>query len=316
MNYKNIIYTAMKPFLLAILILTVVVSCDTDELPEEGTIPDETPPSAAFSISDVDSLTYSFANLSSSATDYSWDFGDGNTSTDVNPSHTYGAIGQYTITLTATDKLNVSDNTSQSIEIFEPGYCPDIQLFIGDPCDDGDPETLDDTINEACQCGGEVPFQPIISEFSFEDDSDVIGCGDNAQDGRDCWRNNDLGGVIQITSGPTFDGEQAAKLPTAGDRVGYQLITVLPERDYTLNFYYTMKTSPVGTLTVSILGGAVSDPTLVTEATIASVELNDQSDANTYVSASLPFNSGSSSEVAIYFNNVDVECRLDLFSIE
>jgi len=74
-----------------------------------------------------------------------------------------------------------------------------------------------------------------------------------------------------------------------------------------------MKTDPVGTLTVSVLGGAVSDPTLVTEATIASVELSDQSSASDYVPASIEFNSGSSSEVAIFFTNVGVECRIDLF---
>ncbi|MDH3578637.1 MAG: PKD domain-containing protein, partial [Gammaproteobacteria bacterium] len=31
---------------------------------------------------------------------YAWDFGDGNTGTGANPTHTYGAEGTYTVTLT------------------------------------------------------------------------------------------------------------------------------------------------------------------------------------------------------------------------
>ncbi len=37
---------------------------------------------------------------------YEWDFGDGSTSTDINPTHSYSKIGSYTICLTATDTVN------------------------------------------------------------------------------------------------------------------------------------------------------------------------------------------------------------------
>jgi PKD repeat protein len=36
---------------------------------------------------------------------YLWDFGDGSTSTEENPSHVYTAVGRYTVTLTVTDEV-------------------------------------------------------------------------------------------------------------------------------------------------------------------------------------------------------------------
>ena len=43
-----------------------------------------------------------FANTSTNATSYSWDFGDGGTSTAINPSHNYTAGGVFNVKLTAT----------------------------------------------------------------------------------------------------------------------------------------------------------------------------------------------------------------------
>ncbi|PYI85564.1 MAG: hypothetical protein DME26_10735, partial [Verrucomicrobia bacterium] len=46
-------------------------------------------------------LTVNFTNSSSGATDYGWDFGDGNTSTAINPANTYTNAGNYTVSLRA-----------------------------------------------------------------------------------------------------------------------------------------------------------------------------------------------------------------------
>ncbi len=43
--------------------------------------------------------TVDFNNGSLNGTDYLWDFGDGNTSTEMSPSHTYNSVGDYTVTL-------------------------------------------------------------------------------------------------------------------------------------------------------------------------------------------------------------------------
>ncbi len=50
-----------------------------------------------------DSITVQFTNGSINATTYLWNFGDGNTSTATNPSHTYSISGTYTVTLVSKD---------------------------------------------------------------------------------------------------------------------------------------------------------------------------------------------------------------------
>ncbi len=50
----------------------------------------------------VDGNTVSFKVTTAGVSNYSWDFGDGNKSTEANPTHTYPGKGKYVPTLTAT----------------------------------------------------------------------------------------------------------------------------------------------------------------------------------------------------------------------
>jgi hypothetical protein len=62
------------------------------------------PPAATFVAGPTNGfvpLTVSFTNLSSGATNYSWAFGDGNTSGTANPMNTYTNVGAFSVTLTA-----------------------------------------------------------------------------------------------------------------------------------------------------------------------------------------------------------------------
>ncbi len=61
-----------------------------------------------------------FTNTSEGATSYAWDFGDGNTSTDENPAHTYAKNDTYTVKLTATN-AGGSDNTTKEVTITNTG---------------------------------------------------------------------------------------------------------------------------------------------------------------------------------------------------
>jgi PKD repeat protein len=75
-------------------------------------------PSANFSES-ISGNTATFTNLSTSITNslnYSWNFGDGNTSSIANPSHTYTTSGTYTITLIASNCI-FSDTITKTIQI-------------------------------------------------------------------------------------------------------------------------------------------------------------------------------------------------------
>jgi len=223
--------------------------------------------------------TVQFMDASVGAVELLWEFGDGFQFTGMNPTHTYDADGIYNVTLTATSLTGLQDVATMEVTIA-------------------------------------LGFIASIKESSFEDDDpSALDCG-SAQDGRDCWRQSDLGGVIQITSGPTVSGGQAAKLPSDGSRIGYQRVTVEADTDYTVTFNYTMKEDP-GSVTVSILDDSVlTDISEVAGATIETVTVTDNSDPNTYVTETIRFNSGSLTEVAIFFTNADSEARLDDFSIE
>lgn len=63
--------------------------------------------------------TANFNNTSVAGQTYQWDFGDGNTSTLMNPVHTYTLIGTYTVTLIANNPntCNLSDTTRFTINV-------------------------------------------------------------------------------------------------------------------------------------------------------------------------------------------------------
>lgn len=75
------------------------------------------PPTASF-VADVATSCFGTFQFTDKSTDipqeWLWDFGDGTTSTDINPSHTYTAPGNYTVTLTVTNTLG-SDEYSLSV---------------------------------------------------------------------------------------------------------------------------------------------------------------------------------------------------------
>jgi PKD repeat protein len=61
-------------------------------------------PAANFDVDfTIGSGVYEFNNNTVNGVTYDWNFGDGSTSTEVNPTHTYTTGGNYTVVLTATN---------------------------------------------------------------------------------------------------------------------------------------------------------------------------------------------------------------------
>jgi len=81
---------------------------------------DAVPPAPGFSYSPTSPATgqtvYFFDTSTGYATSWAWDFSDGGTSTEQNPTHVFAAGGLYTVTLTATNQWG-SDSVSQVVEI-------------------------------------------------------------------------------------------------------------------------------------------------------------------------------------------------------
>ena len=102
-------------------------------------------PTAAFSGSPTSGdapLTVSFTDESTgSPTSWSWDFGDGGTSTAQNPSHTYSAAGTYTVTLTATNSCG-SDDAVRTDYITVNACVAPTAAFSGSPTSGNAPLTV------------------------------------------------------------------------------------------------------------------------------------------------------------------------------
>ncbi|MBK9399754.1 MAG: PKD domain-containing protein [Bacteroidetes bacterium] len=64
--------------------------------------------------------TVDFTDVSQNAASWSWDFGDGNTSTLQNPSHSYATFGLYNVCLTVTDTCGGQHTKCESISVCPP----------------------------------------------------------------------------------------------------------------------------------------------------------------------------------------------------
>jgi len=79
-------------------------------------------PTAIFSTT-IDGMDVTFTNSSTDADTYSWDFGDGSSSTEMNPVHSYAENDDYSVSLTATGEGG-EDMMTQTVTI-------DVSAFIG-----------------------------------------------------------------------------------------------------------------------------------------------------------------------------------------
>lgn len=137
--------------------------------------------------------TYSFVNTSKERgpTNYLWRFGDGNTSTDKNPTHQYNNSGSYLVTLVASDpaSCNQADSISKTITIRDPLF----EIATTDTICIGDTAFLN--YNGALESGANIHWEPaslvnqidttntyafIDTTTSFVFISEFLGCSDSS----------------------------------------------------------------------------------------------------------------------------------------
>jgi PKD repeat protein len=96
----------------------------TSTVSAEVTVAPNQPPTAQASGSCAGAVC-DFSSTGSSDPDgsiagYAWDFGDGRTSTQANPTHTYGQPGDYTATLTVKDNRGATASTTTQVQVQAP----------------------------------------------------------------------------------------------------------------------------------------------------------------------------------------------------
>jgi MYXO-CTERM domain-containing protein len=192
------------------------------------------------------------SRLRGSIASYSWDLGDGNTSTGETVNHDYGQAGTYTVTLTVTDEDG--DTTNRSREVASPG------TIEGTLTDDGDgsaigsatvqASTPDGSIAASTTTSADGSYTLTLGEGSYTVTASASSYQDGQADGVQVTagqttiqdlplrpaghvtgtvQDADTGsGIPQATIG-TADGTASATADTSGD-----FTLTLPEGTYTL----------------------------------------------------------------------------------
>lgn len=119
----NPVKTYTTPGAYTIKLSTTYTSC-SDEVTGTIVVADKATP--AFTATAVAAcnppFNVNFQNQSTNAVSYLWKFGDGATSTDQNPAHTYGDYGNYTVTLITTNAFGCIDSVKKTafVKIVKP----------------------------------------------------------------------------------------------------------------------------------------------------------------------------------------------------
>lgn len=114
-------FNGLSSYVLASLLVCMFLcfACNKEE-PSGGNGGDPITADFDIPIGDIfENSTINFTNTSTNATSYSWDFGDGGTSTIESPSYTYSSAGNYSVELTASNTDGESKEVSKSILVKE-----------------------------------------------------------------------------------------------------------------------------------------------------------------------------------------------------
>lgn len=190
---------------------------------------------------DVNGLTAQFTDASLLATTHSWDFGDGESSTELNPIHTYATKGTYNVTLTTTNEAGVSQSITQGVPVggVEATFAA---VILNGTIDEWVPGVYNKDDNN----DGWEPVPP--SKFK------------NGQESPYTWSNSDLKSNAGVKApGITTSknsGTHALKFSSA-ERRAYQPFKVEVGVEYTISMF--VKTETTDDFTVYMLNNEISD---------------------------------------------------------
>lgn len=93
-------------------------------------------PNAVFTDTSAGGNSYAFIDGTTGATTWAWDFGDGGTSTQQNPTHSFPTSGTYTVILTVTNANGCTDTVQVVVTVDEDFLLPNVFTPNGDGIND------------------------------------------------------------------------------------------------------------------------------------------------------------------------------------
>ncbi len=156
------------------LALFFTQSCEKNEEDQESA----TGPVAAFTANQTSITVGSSVDFTdqskNSPTDWSWDFGDGGTSTQQNPSHTYNEAGTYIVSLTVTNNSGSDTETKtdyitveQQLEVDCPSTVTDYDGNTYDVVKIGDQYWMAENLKVTHYAGG-TPIQKVTGDTEWD----------------------------------------------------------------------------------------------------------------------------------------------------
>ena len=196
------------------------------------------------------SLTATFTDASVLAVSHSWDFGDGNSSTDESPVHTYAVRGTYNVTLTTKNDAGVSRSITKPVPVggVEPTFKAIVQNGTADEFtkETGDnADAWDMTPNSTVKDNSGAT---VTSPYKFHADDNPNG-----------WNNSDLNSYIDNTyckdeqPGSSSDGNYVNGSKTRGVKLYspcrrlYQVVQVEAGVEYTFTIQSRSEAADVPT---------------------------------------------------------------------
>ncbi len=234
-------------------------------------------------------LEHTFTNSSISASSFEWNFGDGNTSTEKSPTHTYANTGTYNVSLTAT-------NASGSVVANET-------IVVSDPAGGATFAAVLQNADFQTYPTAEQNNNDLVDAWTIDPDNTF---NDGSDTPFNFWRNDDLEGWVsdEANTGGTTDKASSSstnaqsaggtsgrslKFDSPGERA-YQPFEVEEGVEYTVSAFVRSEATPAADVegTFYILNDEPADETDLASFAIATLPVT-ATEVDTWQNVSFSF---------------------------